>query len=256
MTSLIPSESTTNPFEHTLDVSLELSNLCQYAWFHKRCPLHLEMESPFAVRTPEILPASIVYKVLDVLAKYDYSNEISFHQYSEPLLDPRLFEFIRYARRVCPGSKITIVTNGHYLTAVLAGELLEAGVSQLIVTPYGTQSERESKRDWVIKELPGDTCCCTQHSDLDDRLAMYDLEPIDSDLPCYAPLGSLGVTRKAEISLCCYDWRRKHNFGSLHSRALEDILTSKEVQEAYKRLAQGDRFLEICRRCTHSRGLP
>lgn len=244
-----------NPLEHTLGVLFELSNLCQYAWLHKKCPLHLEMESPFVVKKPEILPASIVYRVLDTLARHNYGGEISFHQYGEPLLDPRLFEFIRYARRTCTGSKITILTNGHYLTKVLANELLEAGVSQLLITPYGTQSEQERKRRWVAQELPGATCRCTQHSKLDDRLALYDLEPVDSNLPCGAPLGDVGITRRAEVSLCCYDWRREHNFGSLHDQALEDILSSKRAQETYERLSRGDRFLNLCRRCIHSRGL-
>lgn len=245
-----------NPLEHTTDVSLELSNLCQYAWFHKKCPLHLEMESPFVVKKPEILPATIVYRVLDMLARHSYSGSIRFHQYNEPLIDPRLFEFVRYARRACPESAVVIWTNGHYLTEVLASELLEAGVSQILVTPYGTQSECARRRSWVAQELPGDTCHCTPYSSLDSRLMMYDLEPMDITRPCYAPLGILGITRRAEISLCCYDWRREYNFGSLHDQALESILGSEKVQETYRRLSQGDRFLELCRRCRQTRGLP
>ncbi len=253
----VPGALRKNPFEHTLSVSLELSNLCQYAWFHEKCPLHLEMESPFVVREPEILPAGIVYRVLDTLARHSYGNAITFHQYSEPLLDPRLFEFIRHARRSCPKSEIVILTNGHYLTAVLASELLEAGVTQIIITLYGTQSERERKRKWVEREFPdGDACRCAVRLELDDRLTIYDREPTGSHAPCGAPLGSLGITRKAEVSLCCYDWRREHNFGSLHDRSLEDILGSQRVRETYERLCQGDRFLNICRRCGYSwRGL-
>ena len=254
--SRVPGALRKNFLEHTLSVSLELSNLCQYAWFHEKCPLHREMESPFVVREPEILPASIVYRVLDTLARYSYGNTITFHQYSEPLLDPRLFEFIRYARRSCPESEIVILTNGHYLTAVLASELLEAGVSQIIITLYGTQSECERKREWVVRELPGDACQYAVRLELDDRLTIYDREPTGSNVPCGAPLGHLGITRRAEVSLCCYDWRREHNFGSLYDQSLEDILGSQSVQETYERLCRGDRFLGICQRCGYSlRGL-
>jgi MoaA/NifB/PqqE/SkfB family radical SAM enzyme len=243
-----------NPFEHTLDVSLELSNLCQYAWFHKKCPLHLEMETPFVVRTPKILPASIVYKVLDTLAKYDYGNEINFHQYSEPLLDPRLFEFIRYARRACPESKITILTNGHYLTTGLAEELALAGVSQLLVSLYRRGTEWA---DNLVMQCPSNFCHILHHGDLDDRLSLYDQEPgpVPNSKPCYAPLAYLGITRDAKVSLCCFDWKRHHTFGSLLEQSLEKILVSDKVQETYQRLSSGDRFLALCRRCPYSRGV-
>lgn len=230
-----------NPFEHTTSVAIELSNLCQYSWLHTKCPLHLEMESPFVVKEPKILPAHIVYSVLDELGQHDYSKQISFHQYNEPLIDPRLFEFVRYARGKCPDSKIVILTNGHYLTPVLAEELTEAGVTEILVTPYGGTLG--------IKDY-----CYLKRLDLDDRLTMYDRPPINSKKPCFAPLTQVCVTKDAEISLCCMDWKRQYIFGDLNRCSLEQILCSEIVQNAYRRLSQGDRFLALCQRCNTARG--
>jgi len=215
------------------------------------------MTSPFTVKGPATLPAEVVYRVLDVMERHGYDNEISFHQYSEPLMDPRLFEFIRRARQACPSSTITILTNGHYLTSVLAKELRQAGVSQLLITPYGSSSERKAKTAWVTREIaaqfsPG-ACRCVAGK-LDSRLTWYDREPIDSNRPCYAPLGSLGITCRGEVSLCCLDWQRRYNFGSLLERDLEEILVSDQVQETYQQLSRGERFLDLCRRCTWARG--
>jgi phosphatidylglycerophosphate synthase len=41
-----------------------------------------------------------------------FDGVIAFHIYNEPLIDPRLFSFIEYARRICPQGRILILTNG------------------------------------------------------------------------------------------------------------------------------------------------
>jgi len=248
-----------DPLKYTTSVSIELSNLCQYAWFHVRCPLHLGMKSPFLIREPRILESEIVYRVLDTLDKYGYGREICFHRYNEPLIDPRLFEFIRYARGACPKSEIVILTNGHYLTLVLARELMQAGLSRLIISVYGNAEEQETKRrNWtegLINQLPADFCYMMGHKVLDERLLFnYEREPLDSERPCCAPLGNLSITKDAELSLCCHDWKRLYIFGNLFEQSLEEILSSDSIWETYSRLSRGDRFLGICRRCPFSRG--
>ena len=114
-------------FEHTSRISIELSNLCNYARIHKKCPLNL-------VETPVILPAKIVFDVLETLERYNFQGIIAFHTYNEPLIDPRLFQFIEFARKACPHSDIFILTNGYYLTQTLADELVDSGVSKIIIS--------------------------------------------------------------------------------------------------------------------------
>ena len=76
-------------------VSFQLSNLCNYTDIHKACPLSL-------CRGKEILPSTVVHKTIDELAEFDYSGLIGFHIYNEPMIDPRLFLFISYAKKRLP----------------------------------------------------------------------------------------------------------------------------------------------------------
>lgn len=239
------------PFQHTTTVSFELSNVCSYAWYHKRCPLSLQYSSPFLIRAGvKVLPAKIVRRVLEALGEHGYAGEINFHGYSEPLEDPRLFSFIRYARKCCPRAFIYDYTNGRFFNQVVADELAEAGMDCLIVGLYGSPEEMkvQAARAKSVKGPPGlEIKLKSMH--LDDRLEIYTREPMSSKKPCNAPLGDVSITKDGELRLCCYDWASRFIFGSLHKQTLPEILLSERAQETFRHLQKGERFLGICKRC-------
>lgn len=228
------------PLAYTKRVTFELSNLCNYARQHTRCPLHVAGQAT-------ILPARIVYDTLDFLAGYNFAGRIAFHNYNEPLIDPRLFEFVRAARRQCPDSDIYICTNGYYLTQTLADELVEAGVTNMHISAYSkAEYERLSQIELTIP-------CNVKLMRLDERIDQYDAPITDSTRPCHAPLSEIIVTREGYMSLCCLDWQRRYVLGSLHESGLGDLILSPAVQAIYQRLSSGDRCLDFCRRCTWKR---
>lgn len=87
--------SESDPFKFTKRVSIELSNLCNYASIHKKCPIN-------KIKSPIILSSKIVYSIFNTLKKFSFSGQIAFHTYNEPLIDPRLFKFIEVAKKSCP----------------------------------------------------------------------------------------------------------------------------------------------------------
>ncbi len=226
--------------DDTSRVSIELSNLCNYASWHKKCPLH-------NIRDPVILPARIVRSVLSTLGEYNFQGVIAFHTYNEPLIDPRLFQFIDTARRECPRSSVHICSNGFYLTQTLAEELVAVGTASIRVSAYTRDEEERLSK--IRVRIP----YVVAFTKLDDRLALYDRPEKQSCKPCGAPLNEIIVGCDGRISLCCLDWRRDHSFGDLHVQAFEDILRSGELQRVYERLSKGDRFLPLCKRCDWTR---
>lgn len=229
-----------NPLAHTQRVSFELSNLCNYSHLHKKCPLSI-------AREPEILPSSVVFDTLDFLGEEGFSGRISFHNYNEPLTDPRLFNFIARARRNCPVSDVYICTNGYHLTQELADELVACGVSNFHVSGY-SRSEiarlDKIKVDVPYKVVP---------MKLDDTMNAYERSFTGCMNPCFAPLNEIIITSDARMSLCCLDWRRKYCFGDLTRRSLKEVIVSKEMQFIYSQLSQGKRIFDICQRCDWTR---
>jgi len=227
-------------FKNTIRVSFELSNLCNYSFIHKKCPLFLE-------KRPTILPSTIVYSVLDSLHGLKFKGEIAFHTYNEPLIDPRLFQFISYARRSCPRSNIYICSNGFYLDQTLADELVAVGVSEIRISAY---SDKEFERLGKMKlTIPFKV----ERQILDNRLNQYIGGIKNSSKPCFAPLNEICISRDGKIVLCCLDWKKEYVFGDLHKEPLETILKKDKVIETYDRLSKGDRFLELCKRCDWTR---
>lgn len=217
---------------HTVRISFELSNRCNYAPFHKRCPLNTAKETI-------ILSSKIVRKVFDSLG--GWAGIVAFHTYNEPLIDPRLFTFIEMAR----GNYIYILTNGYYLNQSLAQELEEAGAKAIETTAY---SESEMLRLSKIKiAIP----YIARRSTLDRRLEMYDKKPVKCNKPCAAPLNEIIVGCDGCVRLCCYDWKGMHNFGNLYHSELEDVI--KEMKPVFDRLIRGERHLYLCQRCDKNR---
>lgn len=73
-------------------VSIMLSNLCNYACIHEKCPAHF-------IREKEIVSSKNVKAVIDELGDMGFDGRLSFHIYNEPMIDPRLFWFIEYAKK-------------------------------------------------------------------------------------------------------------------------------------------------------------
>jgi hypothetical protein len=228
-------------FEHTERVTLELSNRCNYAYGHKRCPASLATE-------PIILPAAIVDQVLGTLREYGFAGRIAFYGYSEPLIDPRLSSFLQAARTACPQSDLMVKSNGWYLDQTLLDELADTGLTTCIISAYtDKEMERLSALDgerfrvWKVRRMGGDKWR--------ERLDNYERDPIPPKKDCHAPLIDVRVTCKGHVGLCCVDYAHMHTFGDLRKERLEDILRSGRLQAVYEGLTQMDRQLHLCQRC-------
>lgn len=221
-------------------VSIELSNLCNYATLHKKCPLHLVVK-------PIILSQQIVYHVLDFLSYHDFTGKIAFHTYNEPGIDPRLFLFIKYARDKCPKSYIFLMSNGYYLDQNLLDDYKSTGLDEIIISAY---TESEYAR---ISALNPSVKLTINKCQLDERLNLYQRNEINIKKPCHAPLNELIITREGNVGLCCLDWKREVIFGDLHKETIEIILNKENLLNTYEELSHGLRKHNICRRCDWSR---
>lgn len=243
------------PFEDTRSVAFELSNLCNLAWAHHLCPLNAQAVSPFAVRAPTILPADIVEDSITILAAHGWKGIVEFHQYNEPLMDPRLFVFVERARRILPDNPIEIVTNGYYLSVQLVYELKAQGVTKLHVSLYGSDEERKARAEWIESAIAPVLPTALGWHRLDDRLGIYERPETGCRQPCGAPVRNIVVTCQGHVSLCCFDWKRTVTFGDLRHVLLDEILASREVRETTQRLSTGARPFDVCRRCNTAMGV-
>jgi len=242
--------------QHTQRVSLELSNLCNLARAHPRCPAH-------HVRQALVLPAAVVEDVLDTLGAAGFSagRYIAFHLYNEPLLDPRLSAFVRHARMQCPSAGIILWSNGWYLTETIAHELVAAGVTHIMLSAYSRRAQEgfEALRRRLQESLAAGVrdgrlpvyFRIRRCSRLDDRMQMISPPQEPDARPCYQPLSDLTIRADGSLGLCCYDWAEQKVFGNLNRQRFADCLAGQHSQltALYRDLSRGIRHLPVCQAC-------
>ena len=218
-------------------VTIELSNRCNMAPFHKKCPLYPE-------KTLETLSTDKVIEILKYLGKIKYSKYVAFHNYSDPLQDPRLLYLIKKTKKHAPKAKVFILTNGWFLDQNILNDLNKLGVSKVRVSAYNDSDYKrlgklKSKKTYRVKRI----------KEFDYRLDYYVSEEKPLKEPCYAPLGEVVIRCNGNVVLCCKDWKDTIVFGNVYKKPLKKILQNPKMKAIYKRLSKGDRYLQICRYC-------
>lgn len=122
-------------------IEIEIASFCnRKCWF---CP------NSFVDRTQSVrLDESVYLKILEDLAKIDYSGVLNFHRFNEPLADKELIlKRVKEARDALPKAILGIFTNGDYLDRIYLDELREAGVSFILMSYYFAKNEEfEAKK--------------------------------------------------------------------------------------------------------------
>lgn len=228
-------------FPYVKSVVFELSNQC-----NMHCP-----KCPLSVKQPvAVLETGVVLDVLHFLEKWEYKGYISFHRFNEPLIDPRLYFFLEHT-----DLRVKMCTNGRTLNANTLRDLDNLGVEVLHVSNYVEERRAAIQEIYDAMSEMQMVLEAHYHKYFIALLDGYDRDESFSKKPCGAPLGEVIINCHGQVTLCCRDWQNRYTFGSLYSLPLSVILTSRSFIDTWQRLGQGDRFLDVCKRCASQRGL-
>jgi radical SAM protein with 4Fe4S-binding SPASM domain len=259
-------------------VEVETSRYCnrQCGW----CPNHLSLER----RSQELMDWSIFQAVIESLSRHCYDGWLAFHNYNEPLANPRIFREIAFAREQLPQAKTTIFTNGDYLTADLFDELVEAGLAQMRITVYPQTPSAEApshaslwrwlkrrpflhEADWkevsarqgpglVLEQPVAIEIISPDISRYYDRGGMLPaLSIAGRSTPCFLTSNSLSIDYRGDIKMCCnivtgQASHEQYLFGNVRDRDPIDTWNSPrfaEVRREHRRADWSD--TPICRTC-------
>ncbi len=241
-TSLVPLQEADINIDEGLErkiqrISFEISNTCNYTSIHPECPVSCYNHS-------KILDKKIIFKVIDELKELNYSGYIAFHRYNEPMINKeRLYSILEYINKALPNAKMAILTNGSYLNQEELNTLERHNVWSVSVSAY-------SKKEYIrLKRLTSKIKYSIFYSVLDSRLSIYEKDPLDLKLPCYATIRDITINCYGQLALCCFDWNNQVTFGNLKEQSLTEILNSSHFLDAHKNLTTGNRTFDVCRRC-------
>jgi len=220
-------------------ISFELSNCCNMAHIHKKCPVSLHEGNP------QFLPLKVINKVFDYLQSDGWHGTIAFHTYNEPTIDPRLFLLIQKAKNI--NCQVFISSNGRFFNQTLLDELAEIEVNEVLITCYDTiEFDRLNKlSNSTMPYIVG-------LRQLDDRMTFYEKQVNDNKKPCNI-LNDIIIGYNGDVCLCCLDYRKQYSFGNLFNSDLLSILKSDKFSYIYENLMNGNRINDLCKRCNWSR---
>jgi hypothetical protein len=228
-------------------LSFEISDRCNLASAHSRCPCHLGLARYSHLDTSHLLDdATIIETARRFYREFGFRGMIAWHYYNEPLLQAeRMFGLIARIRCAVPESRFLLWTNGTLLPADCSAF---AAFAEIHVTDYGGANPPRNL-DALRATCPR---VIVERGNLDGRLAGLG-EPADN--PCKRPYTEFGVDAYGNCHLCCVDWRGLASQGNVLRDGL-DACVSKWA--AMAGAVCGDRMTaeapEACRRCPRRYG--
>jgi radical SAM protein with 4Fe4S-binding SPASM domain len=114
-------------------VGIEITN-----WCNLKCPECLS-GSEMINRPRGFMKEELYEKIISEAGPYLYNINLYFQ--GEPMLHPQFFRFIELSRKL----RLTVSTNGHFLSEENSSKLVRSGVTRLIVSLDGLDGDAYSK---------------------------------------------------------------------------------------------------------------
>lgn len=225
------------------------------------CPVNVNQpQRPYAKMSEELFR-----KIIDDLAKMNYSKGVALFSNNEPFLDERITEFQRYASEKLPNAVLWLFTNGKLLTFEKFIEILPY-LDNFIIDNYNDKKELNSPELKKIYDY------VQEHQELSKRVLIYfrlqnevltsrggqapnkqgTYDKFIASTLCTLPFKQLIIRPTGEVSLCCNDALGKYTLGDLRTQTISEVWNSEKHKAICREmLANGRKNLMLCRNCDH-----
>jgi len=221
------------------------------------CPVNRHAD----IREYEKMEESLFEKIIDNLKDLQYDKDISFYSNNEPLLDDRIYDFIKYSKKSIPNARHILYSNGIMLNIKRYEKLFACGLDFLLIDNYSDdgkliKSVQELYDYYLINE--------NINSDKTEIVLRRKTETLSNrggtspngkesktlNLSCYLPFKQLVIRPSGKVSLCCYDSYGKTDMGDLNKLSIEELWYGGKhfgiLSHLYKKGRDG---ISICEKC-------
>lgn len=227
------------------------------------------------------MPRELFEKVLQDLVDLQYEGRLAFHNNNEPLLFKELPEFVSRAKERLPQCHIHILTNGRSLTLPKMERLIEAGVDQVSVNVYRTNSDEPIPqvltkiRTELLERMFSDSelevlglgndqspkkpkfsfvvSARLENEILDSRAGTAPNKKAPATVArgfCQYPFTQFIVTANGQVAGCCNDLLFELPMGNVRTSSVFEIWMGEEFSQLRKNLLNGERkAVKTCSKC-------
>lgn len=219
------------------------------------CPINKNIDP----RPKAVMEWEMFETIIGQLKEVNYSGRLALFSNNEPLLDDRIIEWNRYARKELPNARMHLFTNGTLMT-LDKFKALEEILDELIIDNY----HQELK---LIKPCVEIVEYCKEHPEITKKVTIVLRKPQEiltsrgGNAPnrhdmgnyakdrCVLPYKQIIIRPDGKISLCCNDAIGKYTLGDLTKESLMDIWYGPRFQMVRKCLYEGRENWGNCKEC-------
>ena len=255
--------------EYPKSVCLETYSLCNGSCAF--CPYRHAGPIP-----PVQMKQELVFQLIDEIAQLPVERFSLFNN-NEPLLDPRMLDFIQYAREKMPMTRLTLSSNGKFVSSAQIEAAISAGIDRFFISiptldPTAYEEVMGGDVNIVINTVLGispnlrgnlriavpktrfysETDFERLFGNIGIRVIVWEMEAIQSwpeldrirkisdlsfDLGCDRPLDQAIISANGDVLICCRDWYHENCVGNIMHSSLAEIWQGAKMRELQQMVA-------------------
>lgn len=232
-------------------IQIETINRCNGAC--KFCPVSYGNDP----RERQEMPWDLFVHIVSQLGAIDYSGGLALFNNNEPLMDKRIIDMVRFARRAVPHSVLNLFTNGTLLTRAKFAELI-AHLDFLYLDNYNPKRELNKASVMALDYIK-------DHPEFSNRLIIHITRPdairgsraglaknrIFQHLssPCWYPWQQMIVRPDGKTSLCCMEAYGSLTLADLTKEPVVEAWNNNNYRELRALMKSGRQKIPQCRNC-------
>lgn len=198
------------------------------------------------------MPIHTFMNILFNLKSIGYRGAVHPYLMGEPLTDKRFGDLVITIRKILPGNRILVNTNGDYLKSIDdVRSLVEAGLTDIIINLYDEKNEHlaeaSSIKGVTIRRLS------QARKIFFNRGGLVNQKPSTGKRPkgnCNYIFSKMCINYLGDVILCCADYQYKVVYGNVSRHSLVDIWNSEKYikyREMHSRYE--GHLMPVCSRC-------
>ena len=218
------------------------------------CPVNRHIDP----RPLQKMSEELFCSILEQLADINYRGAVSLFSNNEPLLDNRICEFARIARKLIPHAYHYLFTNGTLLTVENFSSLVQY-LDKLVINNYSDRLEMHANIQevydyWQANKIAGKDVVFLIRKENDVMSSRGGKSPNRKNVStlkssCLLPFCQIVVRPDGKLSLCCNDALGANVLGDLKTQSLVKVWNSERYWKFRNSIRQGRAHVATCTHC-------
>jgi len=219
------------------------------------CPINKNLDT----RKHVYMEKELFYSIIAQLKELGFNGQVNAFSNNEPLLDERIFDFVRHMKQELPNATKILFTNGLLLNLDKFLELIP-NLDIMVIDHYyeGKLELREN-----IKKIAK---YCLEHPELHNKVKIQTINKhmlrnnrggnsknrkftYKLKSSCIYPFAQFIIRPTGQISLCCNDALGQNTLGDLSKEKLIDVWHGEKYQKMRKLMLKSRQAINICKNC-------